>query len=313
MRILLATDGSAGADTARALVDAVHWPAGSTVRVVSAIDPLEAVFGAPWAPAVAANLDQLEADRVAAAEQTLEQAVRGLAHVYGTVERKVVRGRPGWAVVEEARHFAADVIVVGTRGHGAIASMLLGSVSAEVTDHAPCPVLVARLPHLTRVVLADDGSDFARAAEQVLTSWPIFGQVAIETVSVAHLASPWTSGLAPTVFAEAVGDYGRTAATLIRDYTEIAESAARRLRQAGLRASALAAQGDPAATIISIAEKSQAELIVLGTHGRTGLRRVLLGSVARNVMLHAHCSVLVVRRPGVAHPATPTPGSAPEG
>jgi nucleotide-binding universal stress UspA family protein len=98
----------------------------------------------------------------------------------------------------------------------------------------------------------------------------------------------------------------------MRDYTEIAESAAGRLRQAGLRASALAAQGDPAATIISIAEKSQADLIVLGTHGRTGLRRVLLGSVARNVMLHAHCSVLVVRS-GIAHPATPTPVSAPEG
>lgn len=313
MRILLATDGSAGADVARTLVDAVHLPSGSTVRVVSAIDPLEAVFGAPWAPAVAANLDQLEADHVAAAQEQLDQAARGLTHVDGTVERQVLRGRPGFAIVEEARHFAADVIVVGTRGHGAIASMLLGSVSAEVADHAPCPVLVARVPQLIRVVLAHDGSDCARTAEALLTSWPIFGQVAIEVVSVAHLASPWTSGLAPTVFAEAVGDYGRTATTLLHDYTEIAESAAGRLRQIGLRASSLAGQGEPAETIIRIAENSQADLIVMGTRGRTGLRRVLLGSVARNVMLHAHCSVLVARPAAPASSGTATPGSAPEG
>jgi universal stress protein A len=50
-----------------------------------------------------------------------------------------------------------------------------------------------------------------------------------------------------------------------------------------------------AATVVNLAEEMKAELIVVGTHGRTGLSRLALGSVAESVVLHAHCSVLVVR------------------
>ena len=65
---------------------------------------------------------------------------------------------------------AADLVVVGHRGHGRWESILLGSVSAEVVDHAPCPVLVARDERLGPIILADDRSSHARAAEQVFSS-----------------------------------------------------------------------------------------------------------------------------------------------
>ena len=70
---------------------------------------------------------------------------------------------------------------------------------------------------------------------------------------------------------------------------------ARRLQEAGLKAVAARRDGDPAEQIVKAAAAWPADLVLVGTHGRTGLERLLMGSVARNVTLHAHCSVLVAR------------------
>jgi nucleotide-binding universal stress UspA family protein len=207
----------------------------------------------------------------------------------------VARGRAGSAIVEKAEQVGADAIVVGSRGHGTIGSMLLGSVSAEVTDHAHCPVLVARSPRLTRVVFGTDGSEFARSAERVIETWPIFGRAAIEVVSVANLGVPWTSSLALSTSAASPEEMLEAGRSIVAAYQGIADEAAARLSAAGLRATPRVLQGDPAAELIRVVQEDQADLIVVGTHGRTGLRRLLAGSVARNVMLHAPCSVMVVR------------------
>src|SRR3990172_6753722 len=65
-----------------------------------------------------------------------------------SVQSAVIRGRAATAIVEEARRFGADLVIVGSRGHGALEEMLLGSVSAEGVDHAPCPVLEIRTTHI---------------------------------------------------------------------------------------------------------------------------------------------------------------------
>jgi len=78
-------------------------------------------------------------------------------------------------------------------------------------------------------------------------------------------------------------------------YDEMAREMAGRLRVAGLAADAERRDGDAATELISAAAACNADLIVLGTHGRTGLARLVIGSVARNVVHHASCSVLIVR------------------
>jgi nucleotide-binding universal stress UspA family protein len=293
MRVLLAVDGSAPSATARDLLAAVEWPADSELLLLSAIEPVNVLFASPWAPAVATNIDSLDQQLTQQAESLLEETARLLAQTGCDIERIVVRGRPASAIVERAAAWRADMIVMGSRGHGTIASMLLGSVTAEVVDHAPCPVLVARLPVLTRAVLAVDGSECARVAEELVASSGIFERVALEVTSVAPAGLPWRTGSAPAMVEAA--DISSALDVELKLHTTIANEAAERLRVAGRRASPLIVQGDPAAELMRVAEDSQAELIVLGTHGRTGLTRALLGSVARNVMLHAHCSVLVVR------------------
>jgi nucleotide-binding universal stress UspA family protein len=77
----------------------------------------------------------------------------------------------------------------------------------------------------------------------------------------------------------------------------VASTAAQRLRASGFETSWSIHDGDPAAMLIETGQHTGAELIVVGTHGRTGMTRLLLGSVARNVLLHAHTSVLVLREP----------------
>lgn len=178
-------------------------------------------------------------------------------------------------------------------------------MSAEVADHAHCPVLVARQRELTRVILATDGSDFARTAEDVLSSWPIFERLPIEVVSVADVHLPWTSSLALSADAS-TEDYEHFEDDAIAAHKQIAAAVAKRLTEAGRRADCRVLEGDPSSELVRLAAENQQSLVVVGTHGTTGLRRLLAGSVARNVMVHARSSVMVVRE--IRAPATAQTG-----
>ena len=79
---------------------------------------------------------------------------------------------------------------------------------------------------------------------------------------------------------------------------EIANSAAMRLAKAGLAVEARSMVGDPRSALVDTARREHAGLIVVGSHGRTGVKKLLLGSVASHVVTHAPCSVLVVREEG---------------
>jgi nucleotide-binding universal stress UspA family protein len=214
------------------------------------------------------------------------------------VETVILHGRPATMIVEEARDFAADVVMVGSRGHGAIATLILGSVSAEVVDHAPSPVLVAKRPNLSRVVIATDDSPSARAAEDVVAGWPVFGGLPIDVVSVADAVHPWTSGIAPGFQRQARDAYAQELAEASHLAERFAREAALRLRGAGRLAEATVRRGDPPAEIIELAEQRGADLVVLGSRGRSAIAEIVLGSVVRNVLAGSDASVLVVRDKG---------------
>lgn len=299
MRILLATDGSRAADQARDLVAALPWREGGRVRIVSVAPTRAELLGVPWTVDVLPDADQLEDETLRVHRDALEIAEREISSARSDVviESILVRGRAASVIVDEARSMPADLIVVGHRGHGRWESMLLGSVSSEVVDHAPCPVLVARDERLGPVVFADDGSRSARMAESVLTSWPLFSGLPVTVLTVAEEGYPYAAALAPLVYSEPMDQYADSTQELERIAREENEAAAGRLRDAGFEATGLIREGDAAHEIVAVAREREAGLIVVGTRGQTGLRRLILGSVARNVLLHAPCSVLVVREP----------------
>ena len=130
-----------GVDGSKASADALRWAlryarmAGSTVRVVTAWY-FPATYG--WAPTPMIAEVDLEADARVAQKQVLEEVVATEGPV--TVQTEIIQGPPALVLLREAAD--ADLLVVGSRGHGAFAGMLLGSVSEHCVHHATCPVVV---------------------------------------------------------------------------------------------------------------------------------------------------------------------------
>lgn len=295
MKILLAIDGSESAERAARVVSAAAWPAGSTVRVVSVVRPVvDASLGIPGVVTSAETMDRLLEAAVAEARRVVGVVAAGLRTHGQTVEETVVEGRPASAIVDLAEEFHPDLLVVGSHGRGRVASMVLGSVSAEVVESARCSVLVVRSDAISRLVVADDSSPSAAAATQLVEHMPGFRGLPVRIVSVEDRTPAWYGWLGAEsadeiqAFEDAItADRAARAATAAKDVTA--------LNAAGLIADSSLRQGDPGHEIVAAAKDFSADLIVMGTRGQTGLTRLLLGSVARKVLQQAHCSVLVVR------------------
>jgi nucleotide-binding universal stress UspA family protein len=272
LRILVATDGSGPAMLAVHAAAGVVVP-GSVVRAVS-------VVASGHSPVTGT----LEGSEASARCEAALHAARELTGLRG-LQLDLRRGDPAHEIVAAAEEFGAHLIVTGSRSFGPLATVLLGSVSAAVVDHAPCPVLVVRSPSLEPILLATDGSDPALLAEGVLHWWPRRSLEPVTVLSVRSrrgLTSPGPALVSPAPSVETVP-------------YDAASRAAERLLLWGVPSRAVTTEGDAGARIVATAGSLGAGLIVVGTHGRTGVRRVLLGSVARSVLTHADCSVLVVR------------------
>jgi nucleotide-binding universal stress UspA family protein len=292
MRVLIATDGSEQSSKAVELAAGIKWPAETQILVVSAIEPIDPAAYALWLQGSSDRTfdETAEQDAIAA----VATAVERLRTTSAEVSHRTLRGQAGPEIVSAAKEFGSDFIMLGSRGHGPIASALIGSVSAYVADHALCPVLVARGTKLSRIVLAVDGSDCSKVAEDLVSQWPVFADAQIEVTNISD-SMPVATALALGTFPAMPEDIQESA---ILDHQKIAEESARRLASADRSAHVVLARGIPAVELVRVARDSGADLIVVGTHGRTGVQRALLGSVAHSVLLHAKCSVLVVRRVG---------------
>jgi nucleotide-binding universal stress UspA family protein len=291
LRVLFAADESPGSERARALVRKLRLPIGSTIRVVRALGAEPTAASLPDAmrdEVVTAVVASLQSDVTAFAEP-LRQAQIAL-------ESDALRGRAASVIVEEAERWGADLVVVGSHGRGAVASAILGSVAAEVVDHAPCPVLIARTTDVTSIVLADDGSAHAGTAAGVVASGIFTAPVRV--VGVVSVARPLSSGIAPSVRAAAKEAYREALAADRVEHEQLVGRRADQLRGAGLEVTTDVRGGDPGEEILAAAQERRADLIAMGTRGRTGLQRLVLGSVARKVLSRASASVLVARSRG---------------
>ncbi len=289
MRVLLAIDGSPCSIQARDLVATL--PPATQVRVLTAYDsPVDWVgdsLGVQW---VAETEEELRTEL----EAQLDQLTAPLVARHMDVHRRAVRGRPATAIVEQAVDFGADAIVLGSRGHSRLRSMLLGSVSAEVVERAPCSVLIARSDRVSRLLVATNGSATAEVIPAALARWEAFQGLPAEVISVAPPPNH-TFELLADAYTLGTYEWFEDREAVHAEHQRFAETIAQRLREAGINATGRAASGDPAHEIIEAARGSAADLIVTGSRGLRGLERLVLGSVARNLAFNARASVLVVR------------------
>jgi len=143
-----------------------------------------------------------------------------------------------------------------------------------------------------KVLVGVDESAHAEATLEFVRgmSWPADTEIVVVS-AVALPAAVYSEAYAP-----AVVDMSRLLADLTRLHQDVASRSARTLAQAGLHARERVPLGDARDVLIEEAQKERADLIIVGSHGRTGLAKLLMGSVASHVVTHAPCSVLVVRR-----------------
>jgi nucleotide-binding universal stress UspA family protein len=278
MRLLIGVDGSEPSRVACDLVTSRSWPAESRVRLVSVIEP-----PAPWlgVPVLREDLGAREAELTA----LLDDLAEGLRRAGLSCELVVEVGRPADVLLAEANEWFADLVVVGSRGRGATASAIFGSVSSDLADRAPCPVLVARGPRAERMLLATDGTRSCLDVPRVLARWrPAFHGLEVEVLSIAppgeRVAEPPAGDLA---------DAG------LAGHRRIAEEVADEMVDLGWKAAAVARAGDPGREIVRAAEGYGADLVVTGSRCLGTLQRLLAGSVAHSVLVHTHASVLVMR------------------
>jgi nucleotide-binding universal stress UspA family protein len=286
MRVLVATDGSADARTAAQWLAGVPLPADARVLAVS-------VVSLPASPIDIPTVTEFRRVLMDEARADAERLVPLLEHHVGSVETRVVAGDPRHEIVQVARDWAADLIVVGARGLGAAATALLGSVSLAVVRHASCAVLVVRPDPrpLRSVAVALDGSAASDHAARFFAGLPRPPALAVRLVGVVE--PPPIPRTAPKAI---VGSLRDAIATVTNDRRRMLAAALDRVaKHFPAQATQELPVGVPAETLEQLS--SEVDLIVLGARGLGPVKRLLLGGVSERVLRHAACPVLIVHEP----------------
>jgi nucleotide-binding universal stress UspA family protein len=285
MKVLLTIDPSHTSHVVDAAITR-PWPEGTVFCVISVVDMRH------WD-----GLPALIEDARKQAEFIVKAASDKLTQSGHRAFSEVKSGSPKKEISEYAKEWSADLIMVGPHRFD-LDRFLLGSVAQAVLRTAPCSIEVVRASaQLSKVLLATDGSGFSARAVDFVACRPWPAQMQIRILSVVQLPAPdLPSGVYP--FTPPMPELVVQVVKATRERAEKAVADAREtLETAGLKVCSGEAtlEGDPRATILEDAKSWGAGLIVLGSHGRHGLERILLGSVAEAVAAHAHCSVQVVR------------------
>ena len=284
-KILLATDGSEYSEGAIREAVKLAKRCGSSLTVVSVIESN---------PEFDALAPQITEKRERTAREGLE-SVKERAGREGVVCETIVRrGEDAYhGIAEEATRNKSTLIVMGRRGKTGLKRLVMGSVTARVIGHAPCNVLVvpkASEMRFNSIIVATDGSKYSSTA-----AGEAIGLAQRNKSRLTVVAAVPSELMTPTDIDFTMNQKELLAESEMREAEKNAKAVKEAALKSGVEAKAFVMTGRPADTIIEIAKDKVADLIVLGSHGRTGVERLLMGSVAERVIVLASCPVLVVK------------------
>lgn len=262
-----------------------------------AVELLGAYCGDPGGiKAVLLNVQKRAKGKAKAGAAQLQEAAARLAGTGIPFGEQVRTGPPAPAILRESRRQQAEVILMGTRGTGAVQGFALGSVALRVVHRATVPVILVkpedRLPATPgkrlRVLLAMDGSAPALRAAERLVAWRNWlGELEVHLVWVQEPITVLEAFLPPH---DDVVEHWST------QEGEQATAAARSLfAREGIPHQWHQVVGDPAREICALAQKTGAELVALGTRGLGAAHHALIGSVALKVAAIGEVPTLLVR------------------
>jgi nucleotide-binding universal stress UspA family protein len=219
-------------------------------------------------------------------ERLLDRVQSLLPTHAGPSTKHLRMGSPAEAIVSMAEEQKADLIVMGARGVSPLKEWLLGSVSHRIITMAHCAALIVHGPVKTikQILLPIHDQSDGEAAMRFLQLKPFHDAVEFTLLTVLPSTEPPLP--AGSVAAAAAAEILETKAAYI-------ESLAVRLRAMGNQAHGVAVVGAPATVILREANTLRSDLILMGTRGRQGLTRLVLGSVSHEVLHKMPCPVLV--------------------
>lgn len=240
--------------------------------------------------AEAANLQGYDIFRKSmfdAGSESLERAENMLPDDVPTRHRLCEFGKPARVLLDTAASIAADLIVVGTHDHSRAAELILTSVSHRVLLHATQPTLLVKgqAKQVHRVLIAVEGPTDGTKICEWLVRHPF--RTAVDALVLTALP------ILPVLEASPGAAFAGWSVEVVRQAEEHVQACAQRLPPPEFATSSRVMKGDPA-SVISDASKD-VDLVVVGSHGRAGMDRFLLGSVSHAIVHRVACPVLVVR------------------
>lgn len=297
--VLVPVDGSQRAEAALPYALALAGAAGVGISLLAVVDDLGA----------SAHADRLEALVREGLRSYLHRLAERLRAGGTLVEATVREGDPAATILAQAEHVRA--IVITTRGLGGLDRWRLGSVADKVMRVAPCPVVLIRPTEDTpgsdedwqprRILVPLDGSPLAEGALPLAYEWA----AALGSTVVLVMVQPWLS-TQMAIYDGYIPDAGRIeeeAAQAAAEYLAAVQQRA----PAGLTVTSEVLRGDPATCLIDFAEAQPVDLVVMSSHGRGGLQRMVLGSVADRIVRHGLPTCIV--QPTAAEPAIAATGA----
>jgi nucleotide-binding universal stress UspA family protein len=300
-KILFPTDFAHSGERALELATALARESGATLLIVYVDEPLPITGEAQlYPPDILPSPQQLLA--------TLKEIVPTDARV--TCEHKVLFGKPANQILKTAQEDHVDFIVIPTHARTGLMHLLMGSVAEAVLRRAPCPVLTVKIPSAPAEYVSDSAdrigtqqhrplgsftnvrtilipTDFSSSSRQALEVATSLAQEHRAKLVIVHVMEP------PTIYGEGelVASFDDSDVEEARQQLEAVVPA-----DGSLPCEHKLMRGHAAEDILRAAETSGADLIVMGTHGRTGLTHLLMGSVAENIVRKARCPVLTVKQ-----------------
>jgi nucleotide-binding universal stress UspA family protein len=295
-RLLVPYDGSDPAHAALKFAIAIA-AGGATITLINIVDETTVMAQSVSTSIVAFDPTPLMEALDAQGTAVLDDAIAACRAANAAAMSELVHEMPVAGILAAIKEHAADLVIMGTHARKGVARAFLGSTTEGILRSSQIPVLtvrtvdrVASAPFATALVAVDD-SETADAAVAVAA---LLARTAGTRIIAAHALD--TDGLYENSRA-----YGFDPAQLARDMRADGTAIVQRsLRRAALSpdTSVAIVEGDPATALIREAYARRATAIVTGSHGRRGLRRLFLGSVAESIVRNSDIPVLVVPAPG---------------
>lgn len=297
MKILVPIDGSSYSENSLAFVASRTTLLGHNpdIELLVVLDPL---------PARAARLvgkDSLMNYYEDEAEKIFKPARKFLKSAKITVRESFIVGDPSEKIAEEAERLDVDLIIMGSRGHTALAGLFLGSVTNGVLARTKTPILILRnkpapAQDAMKVGVAVDGSKFGTTAvKYALKHRELFGEGA--SVYLVNVASDYAGTVMPDMAGMALPALSESEVLELqkKEFAESIDPVRPLFAKAGIAPKEACLVGNPGDEIAAFAKKKKLDLIVMGSHGYGRFKSAVMGSTAMRVAASGDVPILLIR------------------